>query len=123
MLTGAKAPVDASRILINGGISCAVVTLGANGAVIRTKTSFAQIRAIDCPTVDTTGAGDSFWGGFLYKLVQSNKSPEKLTEEEAKDFVKFANAVASLCIQKRGSIPAMPYLADVMNLYRQERRK
>ncbi|RIE15386.1 carbohydrate kinase family protein [Candidatus Cryosericum septentrionale] len=123
LLTGAKSPDDASKILIESGIPCAVITLGKDGALIRTKTSLAQVKAIDCTVVDTTGAGDAFWGGFLYKLVQSNKRPGELTAEEANDFVEFANAVATLCVQKRGAIPAMPYLKDVMNLYQQKVRR
>jgi len=120
LITGVKSPEDASKVLIDGGISCVVITLGSEGALIRTRTSLAQIKGADCPVVDTTGAGDSFWGGFLYKLVKSDKRPRELTEEEAKDFVTFSNNVAALCIQKRGAIPAMPYLVDVMRLYQGE---
>lgn len=120
LLTGAKSPEEASEILVSSGISCAVVTLGADGAFIRTKTSSAKVSAMECTVVDTTGAGDSFWGGFLYKLVQSNKTPGELTGNEAIDFVKFANAVATLCVQKRGAIPAMPYLKEVTQLYQSQ---
>ena len=63
--------------------------------------------------VDTTGAGDSFWGGFLHKLLESNKTVEEITLEEAAEFARFGNAVASLCVEKRGAIPAMPTLEDV----------
>jgi fructokinase len=117
LITGKKSPEEASKILIDIGISCVVITLGANGALIRTKTFFAQVKGIDCAVVDTTGAGDAFWGGFLYKLVQSETRPQELTEAVAIEFLKFANKVAALCIQKRGAIPAMPYLKDVMRLY------
>jgi fructokinase len=117
LITGAKSPEEASKILIDIGISCVVITLGADGALIRTKTFFAQVKSIDCDVVDTTGAGDSFWGGFLYKLVKWDKRPLELTEEIARDFVGFANNVAALCIQKRGAITAMPYLKDVMKFY------
>jgi len=123
LITGAKSPEKASKILIDIGISCVVITLGAEGALIRTKTCLAKVKGIECRVVDTTGAGDSFWGGFLYKLVKSDKRPEELTEEDAKDFVQFANDVAALCVQKRGSIPAMPYLKDVMNFCQREGRE
>ena len=63
--------------------------------------------------VDTTGAGDSFWGGFLYQLAKSGKRPEEVTLEEAKTFARFGNAVASLCVEKRGGIPAMPTMEQV----------
>ena len=38
---------------------------------------------------------------------------EELTLEEAIEFTKFGNAVASLCVEKRGAIPAMPTLEEV----------
>ncbi len=120
LLTGASSPEEASKLLVGRGISCAVVTLGAKGACVRTNTSFAEVGTEKCTVVDTTGAGDSFWGGFLYRLVQSGKRPGKLSGVEAADFVAFANAVAALCVQKRGAIPAMPYLNEVLEFYRSE---
>lgn len=62
---------------------------------------------------DTTGAGDSFWGGFLYQIAQSGKRPGELTLAEAAQFARFGNAVASLCVEKRGAIPAMPDMDTV----------
>ena len=117
LLTGVKSPEVASQKLLDSGISCVVVTLGKNGALIRTKDCLRQIRPHDCKVIDTTGAGDSFWGGFLYRLAQSGKKPIGMTADEAVDFVVFANAVATLCVQKRGAIPAMPSLEDVLALY------
>jgi hypothetical protein len=33
--------------------------------------------------------------------------------EELKEYVRFGNAVASLCVEKKGAIPAMPTLEEV----------
>ena len=62
---------------------------------------------------DTNGAGDSFWGGFLYKVSTAEKHLDELTQEDLKEFARFVNAVASLCVEKKGAIPAMPELAQV----------
>ena len=59
------------------------------------------------------GAGDSFWGGFLYKVSTAEKHLDELTQEDLKEFARFGNAVASLCVEKKGAIPAMPELAQV----------
>ena len=76
---------------------------------------------------------DSFWGGFLHKLLESdallgkeqsgkgaliekalNESVlEAITLEDAVEFARFGNAVASLCVEKRGAIPAMPTMEEV----------
>lgn len=117
LLTGFESPEEASLALIESGISCVVVTLGKNGAIVRTKKIFERIQGLSCKVVDTTGAGDAFWGGFLYQLVMSRKRPHELTKQSAIDALKFANTVAALCIQSRGAIPAMPDMAAVTNLY------
>ena len=63
--------------------------------------------------VDTTGAGDSFWGGFLSQLLESGKKPCEVSLKEVAAFAAYGNAVASLCVEKRGAIPAMPTKAEV----------
>ena len=65
--------------------------------------------------VDTTGAGDSFWGGLLSRLALYDVKPGEITEAQAKEYLDFANAVAGLCVEKRGAIPAMPTLEQVEN--------
>lgn len=62
---------------------------------------------------DTNGAGDSFWGGFLYKVSASEKRSTELTIKELEEYARFGNAVASLCVEKKGAIPAMPGMALV----------
>ena len=37
----------------------------------------------------------------------------KIVQEDLKEFARFGNAVASLCVEKKGAIPAMPELAQV----------
>ena len=113
LLTGKKEPKDAAEALIAQGVSVVAVTLGADGALVCTKEGQTIVPGYKANMVDTTGAGDSFWGGFLYQLVESGKRPEEVTLEEAASFAKFGNAVASLCVEKRGAIPAMPTLEDV----------
>ena len=63
--------------------------------------------------VDTTGAGDSFWGGFVYQLLSTGKEIDQLTIEELKKCVRFVNAVAGICVIRRGAIPVMPTLEEV----------
>lgn len=64
--------------------------------------------------VDTTGAGDAFWGGILSRFAFYSANPKELTKEQGREFVRFANAVAGLCVEKRGGIPAMPDLEAVL---------
>ena len=113
LLTGKKEPAEAAKILVEKGISMVAVTLGAEGTLICTKKGSVVAGGFQTSVVDTTGAGDSFWAGFLYKLLESEKDPDQISLDELKTFGRFGNAVASLCIEKRGAIPAMPSLERV----------
>ena len=113
LLTGIKEPAEAAAYLVEHGIPLVAVTLGAEGAYVCTKEGGQVVPGFKSQVVDTTGAGDSFWGGFLYMLVKSGKKPAEVTLSEAASFARFANALASLCVQKRGGIPAMPELGEI----------
>ena len=69
--------------------------------------------------MDTTGAGDSFWGGLLYCLSRDHTRPAQLTEEQAASYLVYANTVAGLCVGKRGAIPAMPSGEEVAQCLQQ----
>ena len=113
LLTGIAEPEGAAKKLLLQGVSIVAVTLGAEGTLIVTKDGCVHIPAYKVDVVDTTGAGDSFWGGFLHQLLAENISPDKINLETASEFARFGNAVASLCVEKRGAIPAMPTLEEV----------
>lgn len=114
LLTGEKEPSKAGEVLLNQGVSCVVITLGADGALIKTKNFEVQAKGKERKVVDTTGAGDSFWGAILYKVLTTGKNFSDLAKDDGLDFLKFANTVAGLCIEKRGAIPAIPMLEDVL---------
>ena len=108
LLTDIEDPEGAAKKLVNMGVAIVAVTLGARGALICTKEGGVKVDGYQADMVDTTGAGDSFWGGFLKCLLDSGKQPEDVSLAEAVEFTRYGNAVASLCVEKRGAIPAMP---------------
>lgn len=120
LITGKDSPEDIAGYLFQKGISCAVVTLGSNGAYSAVKGAAALVPTSNVPVADTTGAGDAFWGGFLYKLAVSGLRPNELGKPQLEDFTKFANAVAALCVQKRGGIPSMPSISMVEDFLRKK---
>ena len=115
LLSGKSDPKEAAEVLLDQGVDCVIVTLGKDGALLKTKQVEVQVKGKDRKPVDTTGAGDSFWGGILSRLALNNVKPADLTAAQAEEYLKFANAVAGLCVEKRGAIPAMPTLEQVMN--------
>lgn len=113
LLTDIAEPEAAAKKLVDMGVSVVAVTLGADGALVCTKEGSIIVPGFKADMVDTTGAGDSFWGGFLKCLLESGKRSENVGLQEAAEFAKYGNAVASLCVEKRGAIPAMPSVEEI----------
>jgi sugar/nucleoside kinase (ribokinase family) len=67
-LTGSATPEDGARALLDRGVGCVAVTLGARGALVVTAEETIPVPAFDVPVVDTTGCGDAFSAGFLRGL-------------------------------------------------------
>ena len=108
LLTGAKSYEQAAEEILAMGPKLVAVTLGERGVLMATKSRKEIIKAFQIHAVDTTGAGDSFWGGVLCSILSINKNVEKMEWEEIKKCAVLGNAVAGLCVQKRGGIPAIP---------------
>lgn len=114
LLTDHKDVREAAEALYSQGVKVVAVTLGGEGAYLYGKDGGCMVPGFAVKQIaDTNGAGDSFWGGFLYKVSTAEKHLDELTQEDLKEFARFGNAVSSLCVEKKGAIPAMPELAQV----------
>mgnify|MGYP000003853045 FL=1 len=121
LLTGEADYERAAEKLISQGVKIAAVTLGKNGAYVRTAEGGTLVSGFKNKAIDATGAGDAFWGGFLYSLAKSGKAPENVALSEAYSFADFGNATASLCVESYGAIPAMPDMEAVCEKLGEER--
>lgn len=92
------------------GVGTVVITLGANGALVRNARVTEHVPAIDAgPVVETTGAGDAFNGGLAAGIA------------EGLDVVaatRFGCATAGLSVTRHGTAPSMPTRAEVDALLR-----
>jgi fructokinase len=107
--------VEKAAIELNSrGIDIVAVTLGKDGALVCKGGKCRSVSAYKAPVVvDATGAGDSFWGAFFYRMLISGKSLDIIDLDDIASYAKFANAAASICVSRRGGIPAMPTLREV----------
>ncbi len=80
------------------------ITLGAQGSVTYADDKVIIIPAFPVETVDTTGAGDVFHGGYIYGLLR------KWNLEAT---VRFASAVAAMKCRKVGGRSGIPRPAEV----------
>ncbi|MBR3835711.1 MAG: carbohydrate kinase [Clostridia bacterium] len=104
----------AAERLIDSGVKIAVVTLGEKGAYVRTKDGGKFVEGFKANAVDCTGAGDAFWGAFLVWFAKFKKFPDEITLENAAFFTNFGNSAGSLCVEKYGAIPSLPYQLNVV---------
>ncbi|HEY9060562.1 MAG TPA: carbohydrate kinase [Pseudobacteroides sp.] len=103
------------KIYEDYGIDVILVTMGGEGCFYRLKDKNGKVPTFTrCKTVDTTGAGDAFLGGFLYSLIkQYDAKIQSINTDEIERILLFSNAVASLSTTKKGAIPSMPQLHEV----------
>ena len=113
LLTPYKEPLEAAEYLLQKGVLLAAVTLGKNGVLIASGKGSEIVPAFKSRVVDTTGAGDSFWGGFISHMLQMEEPPAQLSMKQWRECGLYGNAVASLCIEKRGGMPSIPEAAEV----------
>lgn len=96
--------IDAARRLpaASGKIIC--VTLGKRGVLALVDGEALMITGRSVKAVDTTGAGDCFVGALAARLASGTAIHNAL---------QYANAAASICVQRMGAAPSMPTAAEV----------
>ncbi|MCF7792017.1 MAG: adenosine kinase [Victivallales bacterium] len=95
---------DPEKIFDVLGDDCEVIALklGKKGSVIKAGENKARIPAKIVDAVDTTGAGDVWQAGFLYKYITSKELSGKLLEKAGG----FASMLSAEAVQVMGaSIP------------------
>jgi fructokinase len=104
---------NAASQLCDKGPEIVVITLGAAGSYFQIREGGAYIPPFRVATVDAVGCGDAFVAGLLTRLVSGQSWQHQLSLDQMRENLRFANAVGALTSLKRGTIPAMPYLAEV----------
>ena len=96
-LTGEYNLIKAGKILLAKGVKYVIIKLGSNGSMLVSKKGIAQLPPYILEHVhDTTGAGDTFGGGFTGYLA-SLKTWDTLTA--IKRAMMIGNVMASFTIE------------------------
>lgn len=99
-------PVDAARALLAREGTVALVTLGAEGALVISGDDVVEVEAPRVEVVDTIGAGDAFMGGFLAHWRSRGLGRADLgRRDELTEAVRFACRVASITCARAGADP------------------
>ena len=112
--------VDAERIFgpdtpenhvdkfIQCGAKLVIMTLGRDGAIVSNGTETIKFKTLATEVVDTTGAGDAFWGGFYTALTSNYPLKEALNIGFATSAFKLKNV---------GAIAELPSIEELKTLY------
>ena len=94
------------------GIKLIVLTLGPDGCILFSHGGILRVPGFSQPSVvDTTGAGDSFWGTFLHFIALHGLcgQPPSFFLPAARQ----ANAAASIIIGRKGALLSMPHAEEI----------
>ncbi len=99
---------EATKILLQRGVGCAIAKLGVKGVICATKKETFFVPAFPVETVDTVAAGDAFNGGLAAALV------EKLSLRQAVVWGAAAGAIAATKSGAQSSMPTKEVLIDFL---------
>jgi fructokinase len=104
LLTGEKSVELAAKRLREYGPELICVTLGSSGVYYSYKNFSGYVEGFSANVIDTTGAGDSFFGAFIGQLMLDETNDQAQLES----YLKTANAAASVVIESYGGLPSIP---------------
>ena len=95
LLTQGETVEEMAQELLQSGVGCVVVKTGARGCFVASGAFTGAVAGcVSRACVDTTGAGDNFAAAFLFARAAGSST---------EDCAKFANAVASICVEHLGA--------------------
>ena len=95
MVTRREDPDDVADAFLDCGVGHAVIKLGKDGCLIKSRRERLIVPAVpDVHCLDTTGAGDNFAAGFLSGLIK---------KQPLRECGRIANETAARCIAQMGA--------------------
>ncbi|MGO4499300.1 carbohydrate kinase [Paenibacillus sp. 2RAB27] len=113
----------ARQLVEQYGIALLLVTAGGTGSFYQMKDWWGKVDSYSVQTIDTTGAGDAFFGAMLYGMLEKGKALQLWEEEELQLALRFANAAGALATTRKGAIPSLGTLEEIRALMRDRERE
>jgi ribokinase len=104
---------DEVRTLLKEGPRILIITLGSEGAVLYTNETLIARDSFSVNTIDTTGAGDAFCGGFVSEFSRSQNMEESLN---------YALATGALATTRVGASDGSPTHQEIIALLKSSGR-
>jgi 2-dehydro-3-deoxygluconokinase len=103
-ITGLSDPDAVVDLCLSLGAKTVALKLGAQGALLATSSSRQRIAAFACNPVDATGAGDTFGGALISRIVAG---------DTLIDAARYAAAAAALSTEGYGAVAPIPFANSV----------
>jgi 2-dehydro-3-deoxygluconokinase len=104
-LTGLQSAEAIADFYLGLGPTIVALKMGADGVLVATPQRRIRVAPLRVEAVDATGAGDTFDGAFLARL---------LAGDDAETAARYANAAAALSTTGYGAVAPIPRQADVV---------
>lgn len=90
------------------GAKAVIITDGAEDVYFSADSEIQSLPAVKVKAVDTTGAGDIFFGTLLTEFIRSGAELSDITTETMKPFVEKAIEISAKSVTKKGAIASIP---------------
>ncbi len=94
-----------------------LLSLGKNGSRAFSETGSAFCESVKVNTIETTGAGDTFCGCILSRVIQYGM--KDFSNDELKEMLSFANAAAGIVTSRKGALKIMPEYNEIIEVMKQ----
>ena len=91
-----------------------LLSMGKDGSRGYSGDAMAEVKGFSVNAIETTGAGDTFFGGILHHVLAWGL--RDYTRQELEEMLTFANAAAALVTTRKGALRVMPSLAEIQAL-------
>lgn len=102
-------------LFTTSGVDLLFVTFGKDGCRWQGSAGSGILDSLAVNAIDTTGAGDCFMAGVIFKFLRLEKPLGELSADDYRVMALQGVTSGALSTEKRGGIPAIPALSAVMS--------
>lgn len=106
--------VESALDMLNEKVETVVIKKGSRGSIAKKGDKLIKADVFKVKVIDTTGAGDSFNAGYLYKYLKGGS---------IKDSLIFGSACGGIATTKLGGTTASPTLEEVEEFLEERTRE
>ena len=117
LLTGESDIIQGLNLLNLNGPKIIFITAGSKGTWYSTALGqIEHVSSFQVQTVDTTGAGDTFFASALSQILELDCALEQISMNQLQNIVTYANAAAALSTTAFGAIASLPSHLEITEL-------